>query len=126
MQLLIQKGYTGEGFWGRGQTLTGLSSQSMVQEFLPLQICGGTFKRFRKAKKQIKARMRSVPKRFAEAGDGLKIGADPEKRLKLTGGKVIKGKPRVAQSKRGNELRYNAALARLAASSTGSSVFFIW
>jgi hypothetical protein len=102
----------------------GSSNQIMVQDFLPLQICGGTYKRFRKAKTQIKARMRSIPKRFAKAGEGVKIGTDVEKRLKLTGGTVVKGNPRVAQSKRGNELRYSAALARLSANSTGSKVYF--
>lgn len=113
MHSLIQKKYTGEGFWGRGQTLTGFSSEIMIQDFLPMQICGGIYKRFKKAKTHTKARMRTIPKRFAEAGEGVKIGADLEKRLKLTGGKVIKGKPRVSQSKRGNELRLNAALSRL-------------
>ena len=126
MQGLIQKGYTGEGFWGRGKILKGSGDQSFSFDLLPLQVCGGIFKRFKKAKTQIKARMRSIPKRFSAAGEGVKIGIDLDKRLKLTGGKVIKGKPRVAQSKRGNELRLNAALARANsnASSTSLNVFF--
>ena len=122
MQELISKRYTGEGFWSRGRSLHGSESQSNIYDVLPLQICGGTYRRSRRAKKQIKTRIRSIPKRFDGSGEGIKIGSDLERRLKVNG-KITKGKPRVTQSKRGNELRLNAALARAQSSSSASNVF---
>lgn len=102
MSELLKKGYTGEGFWSRGKTLSGSNDVSSWTGFEAQSVCGGAFKRFRKAR-----RSRRVLK---FAGTGAKIGSDTSIRKKLDGGK--RGNPRVAQSKRGKDLRLAAAEAR--------------
>ncbi|KAL8920236.1 MAG: hypothetical protein Q9172_004589 [Xanthocarpia lactea] len=121
---LWAKGYTGDGFWGRGKTL--LSEQyehqgSWEDEVMPERLCGGTFRtrRGRKRKRGVKAeeltyaerQQRRIEKKFGRNGQPL--GGEEETRVKLENGKKPKGKPRVAGSARGRELRAAAALARL-------------
>lgn len=128
MKALWAKGYTGEGFWGSGRTLNEmglvmgnniLSSQDL--EGLPL--CGGTY-RSRRRKRKARATQdtsdlswrekedRRIERKFGKGG--VALGEDEDQRLALEINKKgpIGGKPRVAQSKRGRELRAAAALAR--------------
>ncbi len=117
------RGYTGDGLWGRGQTL--LSGEyhtgtSMENEVLPANLCGGTFRSSRRGKRKrgverpketyAERQQRRIKKKFGVNGQTL--GNDEDTRVKLENGKKSKGKPRVAGSNRGRELRAAAALAR--------------
>ncbi|KAL8771851.1 MAG: hypothetical protein Q9209_002789 [Squamulea sp. 1 TL-2023] len=123
---LWRKGYTGDGFWGRGKTL--LSEQyeqqgSWEEEVMPERLCGGTFRtrRGRKRKRGMRSeeltyaerQQRRIEKKFGR--NGQQLGGEEERRVKLENGKKLKGKPRVAGSARGRELRAAAALARFGA-----------
>ena len=119
---LWAKSYTGEGMWGRGRSLqdgeimTGDVDDGMVPE----NLCGGTYGRKRRKRKRdgkgketlsyAERKQRRILKKFGAGG--LALGADDETKAKLEGGVVKKGKPRVAGSARGRELRAAAALAR--------------
>ena len=121
---LWAKGYTGDGFWGRGKTL--LSGQyepavGLEAEALPRSLCGGTFRSSRGRKRKRKGgekktlsyaerQQRRIAKKFG--ANGITLGDDEDTRVKLEDGKKPKGKPRVAGSARGRELRAAAALAR--------------
>lgn len=123
LKALWAKNFTGEGLWGRGQAL--YSGQYSAEEGLPgaerdmvASTCGGTFRGFRgKRRRQDKPKLsyaeqkeRRIKKKFGDGGKAL--GDDNETRLALEKGKKTKGKPRVACSNRGRELRAAAALAR--------------
>jgi DNA-dependent metalloprotease WSS1 len=126
------KGYTGEGFWGNGRTLESLqavagNSTIPSQELADLQVCGGTFRsRGRKRKRagdrqdltQKERRDKRIEKKFGK--NGKTLGEDEGRRMMLEVGKkgTIGGKPRVANSKRGRELRAAAALARFGTNNT--------
>ncbi|KAF4625791.1 hypothetical protein G7Y89_g12370 [Cudoniella acicularis] len=120
MKELWSRGYTGEGLWGRGVLLeNGAFAQEELGEgeILPEHMCGGTFKsrggRKRKAKPKIsykEQQERRIKKKFGT--NGMTLGADEETKVKLEKGKKPAGKPRVAGSARGRELRAAAALAR--------------
>lgn len=80
----------------------------LAEADMPANLCGGTYRERRKrvAKPKLSSaeqKKRRIEKKFGVAGQ--KVGAEEEE------GK--KGKPRVAQSKRGRELRAAAALRRL-------------
>ena len=120
---LWAKGYTGDGLWGRGQTL--LSGQydtgrSMEDEILPTNLCGGTFKSSGRRKRKrggeqsketyAERQQRRIKRKFGV--NGVTLGDDDDTRVKLENGRKPKGKPRIAGSKRGRELRAAAALAR--------------
>ena len=129
MKALWAKNYTGEGFWGGGRTFNDMGSaignntlRSGELETLPL--CGGTF-RSRNRKRRCRKgpadqpeltwkekRDRRIEKKFGK--NGVALGEDEDKRLTLEINRKgpIGGKPRVAQSARGRELRAAAALAR--------------
>lgn len=127
LKALWTKGYTGEGFWGSGRTLDDMSSVMgnnilTSQELEGLPLCGGTY-RSRRRKRRAKRgdgrdltwkekKERRIEKKFGK--NGVALGEDEDKRLGLEINKKgpIGGKPRVAQSKRGRELRAAAALAR--------------
>lgn len=125
---LWQRGYTGEGIWGRGQTLyDGQYTADAMPDAadMPEHLCGGTYRRVRKRKPQLSSaeqRERCILKKFGEGG--ITLGDDELTRRALEK-KRVQGKPRVAQSKRGRELRAAAVAARLGqaagASSGGSS-----
>lgn len=132
LRKLWEQNYTGDGFWGKGKTL--LSGQyepvsGLSAETIPRSLCGGTFRSWagggRKRKRKGKAdgttvkmekltyaerQQRRIAKKFGT--HGVKLGDDTETRVKLEDGKKPKGKPRVAGSARGRELRAAAALAR--------------
>ncbi|OTA69402.1 WLM domain-containing protein [Hypoxylon sp. EC38] len=119
MRSLWSRGYTGEGLWGRGTLLeTGEFDKNTVisDKDLPEHLCGGTYRsrgRKRKQKKQLsyqERKERRILKKFG--ANGVALGEDEEIKLELEKGKKTQGKPRVASSKRGRELRAAAALAR--------------
>ncbi|KAH9879758.1 hypothetical protein J1614_001781 [Plenodomus biglobosus] len=121
---LWARGYTGEGLWGRCRELDSGALQARDGEVMdiPEHLCGGTYgrrggKRRRGGKDKEKEKLsyaerkqRRILKRFGAGG--LTLGAADEDRIKLEGGVPKKGKPRVAGSARGRELRAAAALAR--------------
>ncbi|RDL34746.1 Uncharacterized protein BP5553_07874 [Venustampulla echinocandica] len=119
MRELWSKGYTGEGLWGRGVLLENgaFAREDLGEgEVLPEHMCGGTFRsrggRKRKAKPKItykERQERRIKRKFGT--NGITLGADEETKVKLEGKKPA-GKPRVAGSARGRELRAAAALAR--------------
>ncbi|MCJ1281792.1 hypothetical protein MMC26_001115 [Xylographa opegraphella] len=127
MRELWAKGYTGDGLWGRGKTL--LSGEyegrgDFEAGELPRSLCGGTYRtsRGRKRKRKGGAAEEQKPLTYAErqqkriakkfGTNGVTLGDDEDTRVKLEDGKKPKGKPRVAKSARGRELRAAAALAR--------------
>ena len=122
LRALWAKGYTGEGLWGRGRGLdTGAlqMSDGDVAD-VPEHLCGGTYGRRSKKRKRggkekptlsyAERKQRRILKRFGAGGQA--VGADDGTKVKLEGGVPKKGKPRVAGSARGRELRAAAALAR--------------
>ena len=122
MKALWARSYTGDGLWGRGMLLeNGAFTREELEEgeMLPSSLCGGTFasrgrKRKSKPKVTYKERQeRRIKKKFGEGGTAL--GADDEIKARLENGKRHSGKPTVAKSVRGRELRANAALARFEA-----------
>ena len=130
MKALWEKGYTGEGFWGSGTSLESLQRHAgnMVEVGEGGEVeglCGGTFRsrgRKRKRKREEEGeketltwreqRDRRVEKKFGKNGLALGEGEDARIKLEIRRRGAIGGKPRVAGSKRGRELRAAAALAR--------------
>lgn len=120
MEGLWRESYTGEGLWGKGRELsTGRFKRQTIQadDVLPEHICGGTYRTNRRRKRKAgntltwkEQKERRVLKKFGAGG--VALGEDEETKVKLDQGKKAKGKPRVAQSQRGRELRAAAALAR--------------
>jgi hypothetical protein len=126
LKVLWDKTYTGEGLWGKGQSLiTGLYMNNHMPEAAdaPASLCGGTFRssggRKRRRKEDVpkvtyaERQQRRIAKKFGV--NGVALGDDEGIRAKLESGqKAAKPavKPRVAGSKRGRELRAAAALAR--------------
>ncbi|KAH7394119.1 WLM domain-containing protein [Phaeosphaeria sp. MPI-PUGE-AT-0046c] len=122
LRALWAKGYTGEGLWGRGRDLDTGAVQMKDTDVadIPEHLCGGTYgRRSRKRKRGGKdkptlsyaeRKQRRILKKFGANGQSL--GADEDTKIKLEGGVPKKGKPRVAGSARGRELRAAAALAR--------------
>ncbi|KAL3418986.1 wlm domain containing protein [Phlyctema vagabunda] len=120
MKALWARDYTGDGLWGRGLLLeNGAFSQCELgnDEILPGTMCGGTFKSRRNKKRKLRPKItykeqqeRKIQKKFGS--NGMTLGADEEVKTKLEKGKNGSGKPRVAGSARGRDLRAAAALAR--------------
>lgn len=120
MRQLWSRGYTGEGLWGRGALLkTGEWEKDTVQpgEGLPEHLCGGTYRSRGRKRKAAKPKLsykeqkeRRILKKFGAGG--TKLGEDEKVKQELEKGKKVAGKPRVAGSARGRELRAAAALAR--------------
>jgi len=122
LRALWARDYTGEGLWGRGRELeTGaLQRDSVDPGDVPEHLCGGTYgRRSRKRRKTSKVKdnlsyaerkQRRILRKFGSGGQSL--GTDENAKVKLEGGVVKKGKPRVAGSARGRDLRAAAALAR--------------
>ncbi|KAG9693910.1 WLM domain-containing protein, partial [Aureobasidium melanogenum] len=126
LKVLWDKAYTGEGLWGKGQSL--ITGQYMTNHMpeaanTPASLCGGTFRSSGGRKRRRKGdaprityaerQQRRIAKKFGV--NGVALGDDEGARAKLEadqkGGKPAV-KPRVAGSKRGRELRAAAALAR--------------
>lgn len=120
MNVLWSQGYTGDGLWGRGVLLDNgeFAREELGEgEVLPEHMCGGTFRSRGKGKRKVRpkipwkeAKERRIRKKFGE--NGVALGADDGTKAKLEKGKKPVGKPRVAGSMRGRELRAAAALAR--------------
>ncbi|KAI0878941.1 WLM domain-containing protein [Hypoxylon argillaceum] len=119
MRGLWSRKYSGEGLWGRGTLLESGEFEAntiLADDVLPEHLCGGTYRsrgRKRKPRKQLtyqEQKERRILKKFG--ANGVALGEDEEIKTELEKGKKIKGKPRVAGSKRGRELRAAAALAR--------------
>ncbi|ROV99903.1 hypothetical protein VMCG_06265 [Cytospora schulzeri] len=122
MRVLWSRGYTGEGMWGRGALLaTGAFERDTVVaagEELPEHLCGGTYRSRRRKRKRgagpelsyQERKQRRVERKFGK--DGVALGADTDVKARLEKGRTTQAAPRVAQSKRGRELRAAAALAR--------------
>lgn len=116
------KGYTGDGFWGKGKTVLSEEYENerpVPTEAMPSGLCGGTFRSRRKRRRKDKVdslsyqerKERRIARKFGV--NGVALGGDEEARVKLEyGQKKVKAKPRVAGSARGRELRAAAALAR--------------
>ena len=149
---LWSRDYTGDGLWGRGQTLLSgqydTGSNNFNNESIPARsLCGGTFRsrgRGRKRKRKMgimvgdntvaaerisggggggqtyaEAQKRRIAKKFGV--NGATLGGDEERRIKLEYGQKVKGKPRVANSARGRELRVAAAAARFGQQQQGET-----
>ncbi|KAI4842007.1 WLM-domain-containing protein [Aureobasidium sp. EXF-8845] len=126
LKVLWDKAYTGEGLWGKGQSLiTGLYMHNHMPKAAnaPASLCGGTFRssggRKRRRKEDVpkityaERQQRRIAKKFGV--NGVALGDDEGIRAKLESGQKASKpavKPRVAGSKRGRELRAAAALAR--------------
>ncbi|KAK3720675.1 hypothetical protein LTR37_003725 [Vermiconidia calcicola] len=133
MKELWSKKYTGEGLWGRGLELT--SGQYVHDRMpdnadVPEHLCGGTYRSGRGRKRKrgkdgaekapkmsyAERQQKRIAKKFGSHGEGYGLGEDELVRGALEQkGKRGVGKPKVAKSKRGRELRANAALARFEA-----------
>lgn len=133
MKGLWARGYTGEGVWGRGREL-GMGQFEVRGEVwdevgMPERLCGGVFRTRGRGKRRrvtaavaaaanqqltyVEREKRRVERKFGVGGE--KVGEDQGVKFFLDGGKSIAGKPRVAGSNRGRELRAQAALIRLGA-----------
>jgi hypothetical protein len=126
MRGLWGKKYLGEGLWGKGRALeNGRFMHDVMPDArdLPEHTCGGTFRaRGRKRKRggggekpkisYAEQKQRRIMKKFGDPDKAVTLGTDEDTRVKLENGKKPKGKPRVAGSNRGRELRAAAALAR--------------
>lgn len=123
MKALWERGYTGEGLWGKGILLseTSFSCESLEKdEVIPEFMCGGTYKtrvgRKRKTRPKLTSKEREerrIKKKFG--ANGKTLGANEDIKLELENKKRNLSKPKVAGSKRGRELRAAAALARFEA-----------
>ena len=117
---LWARGYTGEGVWGRGRALEDgewMAGASGNEDALPTQVCGGVYRSRRRGRKRRADELswrereeRRVRRKFGAGG--VALGDDEARRRAIEKGGWGKGKPRVAGSKRGRELRAAAALAR--------------
>lgn len=85
MAELDAKGYTGEGFYSQGRSLTSnLPIPRPVPESdIPENLCGGSWQR----KKQRRRRKTGGRKKKFK-GEGIKIGEDESKRRELESGKI--------------------------------------
>ncbi|KAH0553081.1 hypothetical protein GP486_006729 [Trichoglossum hirsutum] len=123
LRLLWQRNYTGDGFWSRGQTLLSgqyTTSSLPSDEVLPRSLCGGTYRSSHKRKRKrnqensslsyAERQQRRIARKFGT--QGVALGEDQDSRAVLEDGKKTKGKPKVAGSARGRELRAAAALRR--------------
>ena len=141
MEGLWSKHYVGEGLWGKGKDLvTGafVRERELEQGDVPEHLCGGTFRRKGRKRKRggqaqggdggdekpkltyAERQQKRIAKKFGAHGEGAALGDDEMLRgaYESASGKRHAGKPRVANSKRGRELRAQAALARFGAAKT--------
>ncbi|KAK8221954.1 hypothetical protein M8818_000121 [Zalaria obscura] len=125
LRALWEKGYSGEGLWGRGQTL--LSGRYTTDRMPDTEgevrsLCGGTYRSARGRKRKrggekekpklsyAERQQKRIAKKFGTKG--VALGDDVSVKATLEGGKRNVAPPKVASSKRGRELRAQAALAR--------------
>ncbi|KKY20762.1 putative wlm domain-containing protein [Phaeomoniella chlamydospora] len=125
---LWAKNYTGDGFWGRGRTtdLQTIEANAVMptDDLAPAALCGGTYRSRRRKRKRggnttggqeltwKEKRDSRIEKKFGK--NGVRLGEDDTARmmLEINNKNMGAGRPRVANSKRGRELRAAAALAR--------------
>ena len=135
MEDLWKDKYEGEGLWGRGRGLAHgafVDAQPPDNTQIPEHLCGGSYRRRGKKRKRgvrqeqedgeklsyAERQQKRIQKKLGKHGVSMKsevLGDDELTRgalERMNGGKRAAGKPRVANSKRGRELRANAALAR--------------
>lgn len=134
MEGLWARRYAGEGMWGRGQDLvTGafVRERELQEGDVPEHLCGGTYRRRGRKRKRgaqgqsqggddrpkltyAERQQKRIARKFGAHGEGAALGDDELLRgaYEQASGKRHAGKPRVANSKRGRELRAQAALAR--------------
>ena len=130
MRALWAKAYSGEGLWGRGRSLeSGRFMHDVMPDAreLPEHTCGGTYRRRGRKRKRggaatgqngktqlsyAERKQRRILKKFGDPDKAMTLGTDEDVRVKLEDGMKPKGKPRVAGSNRGRDLRAAAALAR--------------
>ncbi|KAK9472949.1 WLM domain-containing protein, partial [Dipodascopsis tothii] len=106
---LRKKGYTGEGLYSRGNHLASsriVDSVPLAEADMPDDLCGGSYRRTRRT------RIVRRPRKRKFDGEASRVGENLEVRRALEGGKIKMGRPRVATSERGRELRLQAALKR--------------
>lgn len=141
MEGLWAKKYVGEGMWGRGKDLTTgafVQERELAKGDVPEHLCGGTYRRKGRKRKRVgqagdqgadkpkltyaERQQKRIAKKFGVHGEGAALGDDEMIRgaLESASGKRHVGKPRVANSKRGRELRAQAALARFGAAKSDS------
>lgn len=141
MEGLWAKKYVGEGMWGRGKDLVSgafVQERELAQGDVPEHLCGGTYRRKGKKRKRggqtqngdqgddkpkltyAERQQKRIARKFGVHGEGAALGDDELIRgaYESASGKRHVGKPRVANSKRGRELRAQAALARFGAAKT--------
>jgi hypothetical protein len=123
MRQLWARNYTGEGVWGPGRSMGSgqFENRPVHKGELPADLCGGTYRSRRRKRKRggkegggqrltyAERQQRRIAKKFGV--DGKQLGEDEIVRIALEKGKRAV-KPKVANSKRGRELRAQAALAR--------------
>lgn len=126
LRILWSGNYSGEGVWGRGQTLlSGRFTNDNQPDVAPAveNLCGGAYRgRGRKRKRggssdaiqltYAERQQRRIQRKFGKHGQGNAVGQDYLVKAKLEKGRTTDAKPRVANSNRGRELRAAAALAR--------------
>jgi DNA-dependent metalloprotease WSS1 len=132
MRVLFSRGYTGEGMWGRGALLTTGDFERNAslpgQEEMPEHLCGGAYRRQSRRKRKAtgpemswrEKKERRVLKKFG--ANGVALGGNDAEKAKLEKGRRVAAAPKVASSKRGRDLRANAALARFEQQKTEDAV----
>ncbi|KAI5361161.1 Putative WLM domain-containing protein [Septoria linicola] len=138
MEDLWKDKYEGEGMWGRGRGLQNgafVHAQPPDNTQIPEHLCGGSYRRRGKKRKRggqqgqdegeqlsyAERQQKRIQKKLGKHGVSMKSQALGDDELtrgaleRMNGGKRAAGKPRVANSKRGRELRASAALARFEA-----------
>src|SRR5579862_1678673 len=95
MAALDAKGYTGEGFYSRPNSLTSTVplTRNVLPEEVPDNLCGGSWQRQRRRRRKTGGRK----KKFK--GDGVALGEDERRRRLLEGGKVTGAKVSLARCK---------------------------
>ncbi|KAJ9624041.1 hypothetical protein H2203_005488 [Taxawa tesnikishii (nom. ined.)] len=109
LKALWEKDYTGEGLWGRGQTLLSgqYSTNAMPETELQVQsLCGGTYRSSRGKKRRrasdkpklsyAERQQRRIEKKFGKHGTAL--GDDESVKARLEGGKRVVSKPKQARA----------------------------
>ena len=126
LKVLWGQNYYGEGLWGMGQSLlSGRYTSDLNPEATPdvRSLCGGAYRgrggRSRRKSGKDKPKLtyaerqqKRISRKFGKHGDGNVVGEDLYAKERLEKGRQTSAKPKVANSKRGRELRAAAALAR--------------
>lgn len=138
MEDLWKDRYEGEGLWGRGRGLAHgafVHAQPPDNTQIPEHLCGGSYRRRGQKRKRAgqheqgagekvsyaERQQKRIRRKLGKHGVSMKsevLGDDELTRgalERMNGGKRAAGKPKVANSKRGRDLRANAALARVEA-----------